>query len=104
MLDGSTGTWLLELLMWQGLRLTRVVDALAPGPVEDGHRPADDSRGAKEPALREDWPKNDHIDDGCRVVVGIVWRVDDAAIDDAKIDAPAEADLTHANVHGRKSV
>ena len=71
------------------MRLTRVVDALAPRSVEDGHGKDDQVCGAVEPALCKDWAENHDIHNGWRVVLLIVWRVDDAAVDDSKFDAPA---------------
>ncbi len=71
------------------LRLTWVIDAHATSSVEDSCGPDDHSRWPNEPALSEYRAKDHHCDNCCRVVLGLIWRVNDAAIDVAKDNAPA---------------
>ena len=82
--------------MW----LTRVVDALAPRSVEDGHREDDHICGAIEPGLCKYWAENHDVYNGWRVVLGVVWWVDDAAVDDTELNAPAKANPAQGQLLG----
>ena len=66
-----------------------VIDAHATGSVEDSCGPDDHSRWPNEPALSKYGAKDHHCDNCCRVVLGLIWWVNDPAIDVAKDNAPA---------------
>ena len=71
------------------LEHTWVVDAHSAHAIEDGHGEVEHSRGSDEDALRKHRAKDHHGHDWCREVDGVVRRVDDPGVNDAKHNTPA---------------